>query len=171
MSKLQEMILEIKSLIKNQDPVFELIDLRENKVQFKVPTKEDIKIDVEATPDGEFEFDDFKVKIENGKVVEFVEKTQEEQKDEKDVKIAELEAALADKNAEVAAREADIASMKEQIAVQQAEIEKKEKEMEEVEKDLSEIKNFYSKVNSQAAERQEPENKPEEEKGFKFKIK
>lgn len=171
MSKLTEMIQEIKSLIKNQDPVFELIDLRENKVQFKVPTKEDIQVGVAASPDGEFEFDTFKVKIENGKVVEFIEKTQESEEDEKDLKIKELESALADKNAEVAAREADIASMKEQIAFQQAEIDAKKKEMEEVEKDLSEIKNFYSKVNSQAAERQEPETKPDEEKGFKFKIK
>lgn len=171
MSKIQEMIQEIKSLIKNQDPVFELIDLNDNKVQFKVPTKEDIKAGVEAAPDGVFEFDEFKVTIADGKVVEFIEKTQEGQKDEKDVKIAELEAALADKNAEAAAREADIAGMKEQIAVQQAEIDAKKKEMEEVEKDLSEIKNFYSKVNSLAAERQEPETEPDEEKGFKFKIK
>lgn len=76
MSKLTELVNEIKNLIKNEgvEPEIaklELADVNGTTVVFEAATLDDISVGVKASPDGEFQFiDGLKVKVEGGEVVE-----------------------------------------------------------------------------------------------------
>ena len=76
MSKLTELVNEIKNLIKNEgvEPEIaklELADVNGTTVVFEAATLDDLSVGTKASPDGEFQFiDGLKVKVEGGEVVE-----------------------------------------------------------------------------------------------------
>ena len=151
---LKQMVKNVKNYIKmasKGEAFIELFDVEDNSVIFEVPTIDDIKVGVPASPDGEFIFSDgMKIVISGGVVTEMVKPTTEEEvveteaegktkgegeipSDEKDKKIVELEQMVSD--------------LKAQLEELKKNVVEKDSTIEEAEKELAEIKNFYVDLN------------------------
>lgn len=155
---LKQMVKNVKNYIKmasKGEAFIELFDVEDNSVIFEVPTIDDIKVGVPASPDGEFIFSDgMKIVISGGAVTEMVKPTTEEEvvktevetetegktkgeeeipSDEKDKKIVELEQMVSD--------------LKAQLEELKKNVVEKDSTIEEAEKELEEIKNFYVDLN------------------------
>lgn len=151
---LKQMVKNVKNYVKmasKGEAFIELFDVEDNSVIFEVPTIDDIKVGVPASPDGEFIFSDgMKIVISGGAVTEMVKPTTEEEvvkteaegktkgegeipADEKDKKIVELEQMVSDLNAQ-------LEELKKNVV-------EKDSTIEEAEKELEEIKNFYVDLN------------------------
>ena len=151
---LKQMVKNVKNYIKmasKGEAFIELFDVEDNSVIFEVPTIDDIKEGVPASPDGEFIFSDgMKIVISGGVVTEIVKPTTEEEvvkteaegktkgeeeipADEKDKKIVELEQMVSD--------------LKNQLEELKKNVVEKDSTIEEAEKELEEIKNFYVGLN------------------------
>lgn len=155
---LKQMVKNVKNYIKmasKGEAFIELFDVEDNSVIFEVPTIDDIKVGVPASPDGEFIFSDgMKIVISGGAVTEMVKPTTEEEvvktetetetegkakgeeeipADEKDKKIVELEQMVSD--------------LKSQLEELKKNVVEKDSTIEEAEKELEEIKNFYVDLN------------------------
>ena len=153
---LKQMVKNVKNYIKmasKGEAFIELFDVEDNSVIFEVPTIDDIKVGVPASPDGEFIFSDgMKIVISGGVVTEMVKPTTEEvvvetetetegkakgeeeiPTDEKDKKIVELEQMVSD--------------LKTQLEELKKNVVEKDSTIEEAEKELEEIKNFYVDLN------------------------
>ena len=151
---LKQMVKNVKNYIKmasKGEAFIELFDVEDNSVIFEVPTIDDIKVGVPASPDGEFIFSDgMKIVISGGAVTEMVKPTTEEEvvepgvegktkgeeeipADEKDKKIVELEQMVSD--------------LKAQLEELKKNVVEKDSTIEEAEKELEEIKNFYVDLN------------------------
>ena len=151
---LKQMVKNVKNYVKmasKGEAFIELFDVEDNSVIFEVPTIDDIKVGVPASPDGEFIFSDgMKIVISGGVVTEMVKPTTEEEvveteaegkakgeeeipADEKDKKIVELEQMVSD--------------LKVQLEELKKNVVEKDSTIEEAEKELEEIKNFYVDLN------------------------
>ena len=153
---LKQMVKNVKNYVKmasKGEAFIELFDVEDNSVIFEVPTIDDIKVGVPASPDGEFIFSDgMKIVISGGVVTEMVKPTTEEEvvetetegkgkakgeeeipSDEKDKKIVELEQMVSD--------------LKAQLEELKKNVVEKDSTIEEAEKELEEIKNFYVDLN------------------------
>ena len=151
---LKQMVKNVKNYVKmasKGEAFIELFDVEDNSVIFEVPTIDDIKVGVPASPDGEFIFSDgMKIVISGGAVTEMVKPTTEEEvveteaegktkgegeipSVEKDKKIVELEQMVSDLNAQ-------LEELKKNVV-------EKDSTIEEAEKELEEIKNFYVDLN------------------------
>ena len=151
---LKQMVKNVKNYIKmasKGEAFIELFDVEDNSVIFEVPTIDDIKVGVPASPDGEFIFSDgMKIVISGGVVTEMVKPATEEEviktevdgkakgeeeipSDEKDKKIVELEQMVSD--------------LKSQLEELKKNVVEKDSTIEEAEKELAEIKNFYVDLN------------------------
>jgi uncharacterized coiled-coil protein SlyX len=153
---LKQMVKNVKNYVKmasKGEAFIELFDVEDNSVIFEVPTIDDIKVGVPASPDGEFIFSDgMKIVISGGVVTEMVKPTTEEvvvetetetegkakgeeeiPADEKDKKIVELEQMVSD--------------LKSQLEELKKNVVEKDSTIEEAEKELEEIKNFYVDLN------------------------
>lgn len=151
---LKQMVKNVKNYVKmasKGEAFIELFDVEDNSVIFEVPTIDDIKVGVPASPDGEFIFSDgMKIVISGGAVTEMVKPTTEEEvvetetegktkgegeipSDEKDKKIVELEQMVSD--------------LKVQLEELKKNVVDKDSTIEEAEKELEEIKNFYVDLN------------------------
>ena len=151
---LKQMVKNVKNYVKmasKGEAFIELFDVEDNSVIFEVPTIDDIKVGVPASPDGEFIFSDgMKIVISGGVVTEMVKPTTEEEvveteaegktkgeeeipADEKDKKIVELEQMVSD--------------LKSQLEELKKNVVEKDSTIEEAEKELEEIKNFYVDLN------------------------
>ena len=153
---LKQMVKNVKNYVKmasKGEAFIELFDVEDNSVIFEVPTIDDIKVGVPASPDGEFIFSDgMKIIISGGAVTEMVKPTTEEEvvetevegkgktkgeeeipSDEKDKKIVELEQMVSD--------------LKAQLEELKKNVVEKDSTIEEAEKELEEIKNFYVDLN------------------------
>lgn len=151
---LKQMVKNVKNYIKmasKGEAFIELFDVEDNSVIFEVPTIDDIKVGVPASPDGEFIFSDgMKIVISGGVVTEMVKPTTEEEvvetktegkakgeeeipADEKDKKIKELNQMVSD--------------LKDQLEELKKNVVEKDSTIEEAEKELEEIKNFYVDLN------------------------
>ena len=151
---LKQMVKNVKNYVKmasKGEAFIELFDVEDNSVIFEVPTIDDIKVGVPASPDGEFIFSDgMKIVISGGAVTEMVKPTTEEEvveteaegkakgeeeipADEKDKKIVELEQMVSD--------------LKVQLEELKKNVVEKDSTIEEAEKELEEIKNFYVDLN------------------------
>ena len=144
----------VKKLTLNADFI-ELYDVDNNTVTFYVADQNSIAEGVEATPDGEFLFSDgTKIVIENGKVTsietskeEKVEETieteevKDEEKIEEEIEKKEeiTEEPKEDKDAKIAELEAEIEKLKAELAAEKAAVTEKEEEIKEIEDDLKEI--------------------------------
>ena len=172
---LKQMVKNVKNYIKmasKGEAFIELFDVEDNSVIFEVPTIDDIKVGVSASPDGEFIFSDgMKIVISGGEVTELLKPTAEEEvvktgdegkgktkgeeeipADEKDKKIAELEQMVSD--------------LKTQLEELKKNIEEKDSTIEETGKELEEIKNFYVGLNKSSIA-----NRKGEEEGVVFSFK
>ena len=151
---LKQMVKNVKNYVKmasKGEAFIELFDVEDNSVIFEVPTIDDIKVGVPASPDGEFIFSDgMKIVISGGVVTEMVKPATEEEvvkteaegktkgegeipSDEKDKKIVELEQMVSD--------------LKAQLEELKKNVVEKDSTIEEAEKELEEIKNFYVDLN------------------------
>ena len=153
---LKQMVKNVKNYVKmasKGEAFIELFDVEDNSVIFEVPTIDDIKVGVPASPDGEFIFSDgMKIVVSGGVVTEMVKPTTEEEvveteaegkgkakgeeeipSDEKDKKIVELEQMVSD--------------LKAQLEELKKNVVEKDSTIEEAEKELEEIKNFYVDLN------------------------
>lgn len=153
---LKQMVKNVKNYIKmasKGEAFIELFDVEDNSVIFEVPTIDDIKVGVPASPDGEFIFSDgMKIVISGGVVTEMVKPTTEEEipetetegkgktkgeeeipSDEKDKKIVELEQMVSD--------------LKAQLEELKKNVVEKDSTIEGAVKELEEIKNFYVDLN------------------------
>lgn len=153
---LKQMVKNVKNYIKmasKGEAFIELFDVEDNSVIFEVPTIDDIKVGVPASPDGEFIFSDgMKIVISGGVVTEMVKPTTEEEipetetegkgktkgeeeipADEKDKKIVELEQMVSD--------------LKAQLEELKKNVVEKDSTIEGAVKELEEIKNFYVDLN------------------------
>ena len=153
---LKQMVKNVKNYIKmasKGEAFIELFDVEDNSVIFEVPTIDDIKVGVPASPDGEFIFSDgMKIVISGGAVTEMVKPATEEEvvkteaeaegktkgaeeipSDEKDKKIEELNQMVSD--------------LKAQLEELKKNVVEKDSTIAEAEKELEEIKNFYVDLN------------------------
>lgn len=151
---LKQMVKNMKNYVKmasKGEAFIELFDVEDNSVIFEVPTIDDIKVGVPASPDGEFIFSDgMKIVISGGVVTEMVKPTTEEEvveteaegktkgeeeipSDEKDKKIVELEQMVSD--------------LKAQLEELKKNVVEKDSTIEEAKNELEEIKNFYVDLN------------------------
>ena len=151
---LKQMVKNVKNYIKmasKGEAFIELFDVEDNSVIFEVPTIDDIKVGVPASPDGEFIFSDgMKIVISGGAVTEMVKPSTEEEvveteaegktkgeeeipSDEKDKKIEELNQMVSD--------------LKAQLEELKKNVVEKDSTIAEAEKELEEIKNFYVDLN------------------------
>ena len=170
---LKQMVKNVKNYVKmasKGEAFIELFDVEDNSVIFEVPTIDDIKVGVPASPDGEFIFSDgMKIVISGGAVTEIVKPTTEEEateteaegktkgegeipSDEKDKKITELEQMVSD--------------LKTQLEELKKNVAEKDSTIEEAEKELEEIKNFYVGLNKSSIS-----GRKGEEEGVVFSFK
>lgn len=92
--------------------------------------------------------------VENEEVVE-----EEEIKKEEEI----VEEPKEDKDARIAELEAEVEKLKSDLEAEKAAVTEKEEEIKEIEEDLKEIQNFYTKVKKQAAEREIKSEQPQRE--------
>ena len=151
---LKQMIKNVKNYIKmasKGEAFIELFDVEDNSVIFEVPTIDDIKVGVPASPDGEFIFSDgMKIVISGGVVTEMVKPTTEEEvipSDEKDKTKGEGEIPSDEKDKEIEELKQMVSDLKVQLEELKKNVVEKDSTIEEAEKELEEIKNFYVDLN------------------------
>ena len=151
---LKQMIKNVKNYIKmasKGEAFIELFDVEDNSVIFEVPTIDDIKVGVPASPDGEFIFSDgMKIVISGGAVTEMVKPTTEEEEipsDEKDKAKGEGEIPSDEKDKEIEELKQMVSDLKVQLEELKKNVVEKDSTIEEAEKELEEIKNFYVDLN------------------------
>ena len=151
---LKQMIKNVKNYIKmasKGEAFIELFDVEDNSVIFEVPTIDDIKVGVPASPDGEFIFSDgMKIVISGGAVTEMVKPTTEEEvipSDEKDKTKGEGEIPSDEKDKEIEELKQVVSDLKVQLEELKKNVVEKDSTIEEAEKELEEIKNFYVDLN------------------------
>ena len=151
---LKQMIKNVKNYVKmasKGEAFIELFDVEDNSVIFEVPTIDDIKVGVPASPDGEFIFSDgMKIVISGGAVTEMVKPTTEEEvipSDEKDKTKGEGEIPSDEKDKEIEELKQMVSDLKAQLEELKKNVVEKDSTIEEAEKELEEIKNFYVDLN------------------------
>ena len=151
---LKQMVKNVKNYIKmasKGEAFIELFDVEDNSVIFEVPTIDDIKVGVPASPDGEFIFSDgMKIVISGGAVTEMVKPTTEEEvipSDEKDKTKGEGEIPSDEKDKEIEELKQMVSDLKVQLEELKKNVVEKDSTIEEAEKELEEIKNFYVDLN------------------------
>ena len=151
---LKQMIKNVKNYIKmasKGEAFIELFDVEDNSVIFEVPTIDDIKVGVPASPDGEFIFSDgMKIVISGGAVTEMVKPATEEEEipsDEKDKTKGEGEIPSNEKDKEIEELKQMVSDLKVQLEELKKNVVEKDSTIEEAEKELEEIKNFYVDLN------------------------
>ena len=151
---LKQMVKNVKNYVKmasKGEAFIELFDVEDNSVIFEVPTIDDIKVGVPASPDGEFIFSDgMKIVISGGVVTEMVKPTTEEEEipsDEKDKTKGEGEIPSDEKDKEIEELKQMVSDLKSQLEELKKNVVEKDSTIEEAEKELEEIKNFYVDLN------------------------
>ena len=151
---LKQMVKNVKNYIKmasKGEAFIELFDVEDNSVIFEVPTIDDIKVGVPASPDGEFIFSDgMKIVISGGAVTEMVNPATEEEEipsDEKDKTKGEGEIPSDEKDKEIEELKQMVSDLKAQLEELKKNVVEKDSTIEEAEKELEEIKNFYVDLN------------------------
>ena len=151
---LKQMVKNVKNYIKmasKGEAFIELFDVEDNSVIFEVPTIDDIKVGVPASPDGEFIFSDgMKIVISGEVVTEMVKPTTEEEEipsDEKDKAKGEEEIPADEKDKEIEELKQMVSDLKVQLEELKKNVVEKDSTIEEAEKELEEIKNFYVDLN------------------------
>ena len=151
---LKQMVKNVKNYVKmasKGEAFIELFDVEDNSVIFEVPTIDDIKVGVPASPDGEFIFSDgMKIVISGGAVTEMVKPTTEEEEipsDEKDKAKGEEEIPSDEKDKEIEELKQMVSDLKAQLEELKKNVVEKDSTIEEAEKELEEIKNFYVDLN------------------------
>ena len=151
---LKQMVKNVKNYIKmasKGEAFIELFDVEDNSVIFEVPTIDDIKVGVPASPDGEFIFSDgMKIVISGDVVTEMVKPATEEGEipsDEKDKTKGEGEIPSDEKDKKIAELEQVVSDLKVQLEELKKNVVEKDSTIEEAEKELEEIKNFYVDLN------------------------
>lgn len=151
---LKQMVKNVKNYIKmasKGESFIELFDVEDNSVIFEVPTIDDIKVGVPASPDGEFIFSDgMKIVISGDVVTEMVKPTTEEEEipsDEKDKTKGEGEIPSDEKDKEIEELKQMVSDLKVQLEELKKNVVEKDSTIEEAEKELEEIKNFYVDLN------------------------
>ena len=151
---LKQMVKNVKNYVKmasKGEAFIELFDVEDNSVIFEVPTIDDIKVGVPASPDGEFIFSDgMKIVISGGAVTEMVKPTTEEEEipsDEKDKTKGEGEIPSDEKDKEIEELKQMVSDLKAQLEELKKNVVEKDSTIEEAEKELEEIKNFYVDLN------------------------
>ena len=153
---LKQMIKNVKNYIKmasKGEAFIELFDVEDNSVIFEVPTIDDIKVGVPASPDGEFIFSDgMKIVISGGEVTEMVKPTTEEEVVEKEAEAegktkGEEEIPSDEKDKEIEELKQMVSDLKVQLEELKKNVVEKDSTIEEAEKELEEIKNFYVDLN------------------------
>ena len=151
---LKQMVKNVKNYIKmasKGEAFIELFDVEDNSVIFEVPTIDDIKVGVPASPDGEFIFSDgMKIVISGGVVTEMVKPATEEEvipSDEKDKTKGEGEIPSDEKDKEIEELKQMVSDLKVQLEELKKNVVEKDSTIEEAEKELEEIKNFYVDLN------------------------
>lgn len=151
---LKQMVKNVKNYVKMASKggaFIELFDVEDNSVIFEVPTIDDIKVGVPASPDGEFIFSDgMKIVISGGAVTEMVKPTTEEEEipsDEKDKTKGEGEIPSDEKDKKIVELEQMVSDLKAQLEELKKNVEEKDSTIEGAEKELEEIKNFYVDLN------------------------
>lgn len=153
---LKQMIKNVKNYIKmasKGEAFIELFDVEDNSVIFEVPTIDDIKVGVPASPDGEFIFSDgMKIVISGGAVTEMVKPTTEEEvvkteAEGKDKAKGEEEIPSDEKDKEIEELKQMVSDLKAQLEELKKNVEEKDSTIEGAEKELEEIKNFYVDLN------------------------
>ena len=153
---LKQMVKNVKNYVKmasKGEAFIELFDVEDNSVIFEVPTIDDIKVGVPASPDGEFIFSDgMKIVISGGVVTEMVKPTAEEEatKTEAEGKgkaKGEGEIPADEKDKEIEELKQMVSDLKAQLEELKKNVVEKDSTIEEAEKELEEIKNFYVDLN------------------------
>ena len=151
---LKQMVKNVKNYIKmasKGEAFIELFDVEDNSVIFEVPTIDDIKVGVPASPDGEFIFSDgMKIVISGDVVTEMVKPATEEEEipsDEKDKTKGEGEIPSDEKDKKIGELEQMVSDLKAQLEELKKNVEEKDSTIEGAEKELEEIKNFYVDLN------------------------
>ena len=151
---LKQMVKNVKNYIKmasKGEAFIELFDVEDNSVIFEVPTIDDIKVGVPASPDGEFIFSDgMKIVISGGAVTEMVKPTTEEEVVETETEgkaKGEEEIPADEKDKEIEELKQMVSDLKDQLEELKKNVVEKDSTIEEAEKELEEIKNFYVGLN------------------------
>lgn len=151
---LKQMVKNVKNYVKmasKGEAFIELFDVEDNSVIFEVPTIDDIKVGVPASPDGEFIFSDgMKIVISGGVVTEMVKPATEEEEipsDEKGKAKGEEEIPSDEKDKEIEELKQMVSDLKAQLEELKKNVVEKDSTIEEAEKELEEIKNFYVDLN------------------------
>ena len=151
---LKQMVKNVKNYIKmasKGEAFIELFDVEDNSVIFEVPTIDDIKVGVPASPDGEFIFSDgMKIVISGGVVTEMVKPTTEEEVVETETEgkaKGEEEIPADEKDKEIEELKQMVSDLKDQLEELKKNVVEKDSTIEEAEKELEEIKNFYVDLN------------------------
>lgn len=151
---LKQMVKNVKNYIKmasKGEAFIELFDVEDNSVIFEVPTIDDIKVGVPASPDGEFIFSDgMKIVISGGAVTEMVKPTTEEEVVETEAEgkaKGEEEIPADEKDKEIEELKQMVSDLKDQLEELKKNVVEKDSTIEEAEKELEEIKNFYVGLN------------------------
>ena len=151
---LKQMVKNVKNYIKmasKGEAFIELFDVEDNSVIFEVPTIDDIKVGVPASPDGEFIFSDgMKIVISGGVVTEMVKPTTEEEVVETEAEgkaKGEEEIPADEKDKEIEELKQMVSDLKSQLEELKKNVVEKDSTIEEAEKELEEIKNFYVGLN------------------------
>ena len=153
---LKQMVKNVKNYVKmasKGEAFIELFDVEDNSVIFEVPTIDDIKVGVPASPDGEFIFSDgMKIVISGGAVTEMVKPTTEEEVVETETEgkgkaKGEEEIPSDEKDKEIEELKQMVSDLKSQLEELKKNVVEKDSTIEEAEKELEEIKNFYVDLN------------------------
>lgn len=144
---LKQMVKNVKNYVKmasKGEAFIELFDVEDNSVIFEVPTIDDIKVGVPASPDGEFIFSDgMKIVISGGVVTEMVKPATETEGKAK----GEEEIPTGEKDKEIEELKQMVSDLKDQLEELKKNVVEKDSTIEEAEKELEEIKNFYVDLN------------------------
>ena len=153
---LKQMVKNVKNYVKmasKGEAFIELFDVEDNSVIFEVPTIDDIKVGVPASPDGEFIFSDgMKIVISGGVVTEMVKPTTEEEVVKTETETegkakGEEEIPADEKDKEIEELKQMVSDLKSQLEELKKNVVEKDSTIEEAEKELEEIKNFYVDLN------------------------
>ena len=153
---LKQMVKNVKNYVKmasKGEAFIELFDVEDNSVIFEVPTIDDIKVGVPASPDGEFIFSDgIKIVISGGVITEMVNPTTEEEVVETETEgkgkaKGEEEIPSDEKDKEIEELKQMVSDLKGQLEELKKNVVEKDSTIEEAEKELEEIKNFYVDLN------------------------
>lgn len=151
---LKQMVKNVKNYVKmasKGEAFIELFDVEDNSVIFEVPTIDDIKVGVPASPDGEFIFSDgMKIVISGGAVTEMVKPATEEEVVETETEgktKGEEEIPADEKDKEIEELKQMVSDLKSQLEELKKNVMEKDSTIEEAKNELEEIKNFYVDLN------------------------